>query len=759
MRRRTVLWLGLGALGALAVGWASLPPRDRLTGGADRLPDGTGGFTPNAWVRIGRDDSITLFMPRAEMGQGIHTGLAMLLAEELGCPLERVRIEPAPIASVYNNLAIAAGGLPFRGDEPGRERGVGEHFSLKLARELGVMVTGGSTSLSDLWVVLRQAGALTREALRQAAASHWKLPLAACVAREATIVASDGRTMTYGEVVSRAAEHLVVIEDAPLKDPAAWTLIGSPARRLEARDKVTGHARFAADVQEPDMLFAALMFAPFSDGQLGVLEDGAARAMPGVVEILQVASLGGAPPAVAVLARQRWQAQRALEALEVQWVPGEGGAIEQDQLEQAFDAAFRAGAEAKVYHERGNAALVLANAGTVLRAEYEVPFLAHAAMEPLCCAAKLDGDQATVWAGTQVPDAARKLAAEALGLSDERVTLIALPLGGGFGRRSESDFVGVAAALARAVPGRLVQALWRREDDMRHDFYRPMARCRSAAVIELGIGVVGALEQRSVSQSVLAQVLPRQFGLPGMGTDTTNVEGAADSPYDFEHFRVEHTTLDLPVPIGFWRSVGHSQQAFFVESFMDELAQVARVDPIDFRLRHLEKHPRHIAVLRLLAEKSEWAIRPGAAADGRPMARGVALHQSFGSIVGLVAEVSQSSEGLPRVHRVTVAIDCGIAVNPNLIAQQLESSVVYGLSAALYGRITYREGRVEQGNFDTYPVLRFAECPRIDTWIVASNEPPAGVGEPGVPPVAPAVANALAALTGKRYRRLPLISA
>lgn len=758
MKRRTVLWLGLGAVGALAVGWASLPPRQRLRGGADQLGDADA-FTPNAWVRIGRDDSITLFMPRAEMGQGTHTGLAMLLAEELACALEQIRIAPAPIASVYNNLAVIGAGLPFRGDQQSLARDVSEHFSLKLAREFGFMVTGGSTSIPDLWLVLRQAGALARESLRRAAARHWNVPIEECTAQAGQVVHASGKFLSFGQIVSRAAEHLGAVDDVDLKPPEAWTVIGSNARRLEARDKLTGRARFAADVHEPDMLYAEIGFSPYHDGELMAFDENAARAMPGVIEVLQVASVAGSAPAIAVLANQRWQAQRALAALDPQWVAGPAGPFGQTDLDRALAQALRADAEVHVYREVGNPELVLANASTVIRAEYEVPFLAHAAMEPLCCAAKLEGDRATVWAGVQIPDAARKTAAQAFGLKAAKVELVPLLLGGGFGRRLEADFVGVAAALARAVPGRLVQALWRREDDTRHDFYRPAARARFAAVLEPGIGVVGALDQHSASQSISAQTLPRQFGLPASGPDKTNVEGAFDGVYEFEHHRVAHSTVELPVPIGYWRSVGHSQQAFFNESFIDELAQVGRIDPVEFRLRHLKNQPRHRAVLQLVADKAEWTKRPGATADGRPIGRGVALHQSFGSIVGLVAEVSQTAEGGVQVHRITVAIDCGVAVNPNLVAQQLESAVVFGLSAALYGRITYREGQVEQGNFDAYPVLRLADCPRIDTWIVESRESPGGVGEPGVPPVAPAVANALAAVTGQRYRRLPLLGA
>lgn len=759
MKRRTVLWLGLGAVGALAVGWASLPPRQRLTGGADRLDD-PNGFTPNAWVRIGKDNSITLFMPRAEMGQGTHTGLAMLLAEELVCPLDEVQIAPAPIASVYNNLAVAEAGLPFHPDDQSFIQSTTEHFSLKLAREFGFMVTGGSTSIPDLWQVLREAGALARESLRNAAAQHWNVPLIECTARAGQIQHTSGAVLSYGEVVTRAAAYLGDVGEVELKRPETWTVIGSNARRLEARDKVTGRAKFAADVHDPDMVFAELAFSPFRDGELLSFDDKALRALPGIVDVLQLPSIGGAAPAIAVLATQRWQAERALKLLEAEWVSGVAGPFDQAALDDVLAQALREDAVVEIHREIGNPDLVIANSTTVIRADYEVPFLAHAAMEPLCCAVKLDGDTATVWAGTQIPDAARKAAATQLGLDPPQVTLVPMLLGGGFGRRLEADFVGIGAALARAVPGRLVQTLWRREDDTRNDFYRPAARGRFAAVLELGIGAIAAYDQHSVSQSVMAQALPRQLGLPASGPDKSNVEGAFDTVYEFEHHRVGHTTVDLPVPIGFWRSVGHSQQAFFNESFIDELAKLGRIDPVEFRLRHLRKQPRHRAVLELVAQKSEWTTLPGATDDGQPIGRGVAMHQSFGSIVALVVEVSQSPEGGGvRVHRVTVAIDCGIAVNPNLIVQQMESSVVFGLSAALYGQITYREGRVEQGNFDAYPVLRFAECPRIDTWIVNSRERPGGVGEPGVPPVAPAVASALASLTGRRYRRLPLLGA
>ena len=757
MKRRTVLWMGLGTIGALAVGVGLMPVRQRLTGGADAL-DRASGFAPNAWVSINPDKSITLFMPRAEMGQGTHTGLAMLLAEELACSLADVRIEPAPIARVYSNIAAVAGSAATQPAQPNFVERATQHFMAKFAREFGFMVTGGSSSIADLFVVLREAGAMARETLRSAAARHWNVPIEECVARAAQIVHTSGKVIDYGDIVALGPELLEPVHEYTLKKPEAWTLIGTPAKRLESRDKVTGRALFAADIHEPGMLYAEFSMSPFFDGEVEVYDEDAARAVPGVVEVLKIAAGGGAPAAVAVLAEQRWRAQRAVGALNAQWVAGAAGPFEQQDLDDKLLAGLRDDAPVATYHDVGEVDAVIKNSGTVLRADYEVPFLAHAAMEPLCCAVKFDKDRATVWAGVQIPDVARKAAALALGLEPEQVTLNAMLMGGAFGRRLDADFVSLAAAVARAVPGRLVQALWRREDDMRHDFYRPAVRARYTGVLELGPGLLVALNAHSASPSVIAQAVPRQLGLPG-NPSKADVEGAVDQGYEIANHRVQHAHVELPVPLGFWRSVGHSQHAFFQESFIDETAATARIDPLEFRLRHLRGQPRHRAVLELAASKSDWKQPPGVARDGKPVARGIALHESFGSLVAAVAEVSQGEAGEPRVHRVVVAIDCGTAINPNLIRQQVESSVIFGLSAALYGRIAIKEGQVVQGNFDSYPVLRLGETPVIDTWIVPSTLPPGGVGEPALPPVAPAVASALAVLTGERHRRLPLVGA
>lgn len=759
MKRRTVLWLGLGAAGALAVGLAVIPPRRRLHGGADAedIPDA---FTPNAWVRISRDGGITLFMPRAEMGQGAHTGLAMLLAEELACPLQEILIAPAPVASVYNNIAVGSAGLPFREDDTSVGKRLAEHFSAKFVREFGFMVTGGSTSIRDLWDVLREAGAVARETLRSAAARHWQVPIAECVAASGRVTRADGKSLRYGEIVAFGPDELQPVTEFTLKAPGEWTIIGTPARRLEAKAKVTGRAQFAGDVIEPDMLFAEIKVSPYHDGNNVLSNAAAVQIMPGVKSVLSLGSIRGAPPLVAVVADQRWRAQRALRELDVQWLAGPAGKVDQARVDKTLRAALAEPAKADHYLDRGKAREIIDASGTILRAEFEVPYLAHAAMEPLCCAVKHQGDRATVWVGSQVQDVARKAAAEVLDLDPEMVTLVPLPLGGGFGRRLESDFVAIAATIARREPGRLVQVAWSREADTRNDYYRPAVRARLEAVVEPNPGIVSALWAHSAGQSIGAQTLPRQFGLPAGSSDRSNVEGSFNQPYEFDHHQVVHTDIDLPVPVGYWRSVGHSQQAFFNESFIDEMATWAKVDPLKFRLNHLAQRPRHRAVLALVTQKSAWDQPPARAADGRPVGRGLAMHESFGSIVAMVAEVSQAATGEPRIHRIVVAADCGVVVNPNLVTQQMESSVVYGLSAALYGKITFtEEGGAEQGNFDTYPVLRLAETPVIETWLVRSEEPPGGVGEPGVPPVAPAVASALAVLTGRRYRRLPLIGA
>jgi isoquinoline 1-oxidoreductase beta subunit len=759
MKRRTFLWATVGTVGAfagLAVGWAAWPVRQRL-----HRREGENStaqmFEPNAWVRIGADDTVTLYMPRAEMGQGTHTGLLMLLAEELDCDPAAVRIVAAPIDSVYNNLSAVVDSLPFRPDQQGLVRDATEHVVARVMREVGVIMTGGSSSIRDLWQPLREAGAMARASLVQAAAKQWGGAAGECRVARGVISHASGRQLRFGEVVAAAGAALPIVDEYVLKTREQFTLIGQSLPRIDSREKVSGKAVFAADVHEPAMLYAEIQFAAQRDGQLRVWDDSQVRGMPGVVEVAQLPPLGGAAACVAVIADQRWRARLALDAQFLQWAAGPAGLFDQSLIQETLATAIES-TDAHVYRDTGNADSALARAAAVVRADYEVPYLAHAAMEPVCCAVKFTGTAATVWAGVQINDLARKAAAQAMGLAEEQVTLVPTYLGGAFGRRLENDFVAIAAALAAKVPGRLLQLQWRREDDMRYDFYRPAARVRLRGSLDAQ-GRIDAWQATSAGQSIVAQVMPRGFGMNTVGPDKTTVEGAFDQPYDIPNLQVAHQTVDLPVPVGFWRSVGHSYTAFFNECFIDELATVAQADPLAFRIAHLQKQPRHLKVLQLAAERADWAGRPIEAADGARVGRGLALHACFGSIVALVAEVSLSPEGRPRVHRTVIAIDCGQVVNPVLVTQQMESSVIYGLSAALYGQITFKDGAVEQGNFDTYTALRLADTPIIETWIMPNGEPPGGVGEPGLPPVAPAVANALAALTGRRNRRLPLIGA
>ena len=764
MKRRTVLWWGLGAVSAVVIGWGALPAASRLRRGDESSSDEM--LEPNAWLRIGADDSIRLWMPRCEMGQGTHTGLAMLLADELDVALERIRIEPAPIHSVYNNLAVATDGLPFHPDDDGLIRHQVERLTTKAVRRIGVMVTGGSTSIKDLWDPLREAGAMARATLLAAAVRAWELPTSqGCRIDNGLVIAPDGRRVRYGELVAREGGALAPATEWQVKQASERRIIGRSRPRLpqEVLAKVTGKARFALDVQERGMLFALVDWSPYREGRVAVSNADALRKLQGVVDVVSVPALSGGPPGIAVLASSRFAAERALGQLVAQWVAGEAGIFSDADLQRELQGALEDPSAGHRYRNVGDVDAVFArtersDAQRTLTADYAVPFLAHAAMEPLACAVKFETDRATVWAGVQVPDAARSAAAKVFELDAEQVTLESLYLGGAFGRRLETDFIAQAAAIAKAAPGRLVQVAWRREDDTRNDFFRPGARARLRARLD-DSGQVVAWLAHSSGQSIVKQSFQRVFGLPAAGPDKTTAEGAFDQPYEFANHRVTHRAVELPVPVGYWRSVGHSQQAFFTETFVDELARLALVDPVEFRARHLREHPRHLAVLNLAAEKSGWDTPAGYAADGAPIARGIALNQSFGSIVAEVVEASLSPEGEPRVHRVVVAVDCGVAINPNLIEQQIDSAVIYALSAALYGQIHFNEGRVEEGNFDRYRVLRLAETPIIETYIQPSDRPPGGVGEPGVPPLAPALANAMAVLTGKPVRRLPLIGA
>jgi isoquinoline 1-oxidoreductase beta subunit len=494
--------------------------------------------------------------------------------------------------------------------------------------------------------------------------------------------------------------------------------------------------------------------SPVLGGTVKSVDDAKAKALPGVQGVVALPAAHGSSGGVAVVAEQYWQARKALQVLKVTYDDGPMAKISSTDVQAQLAHAFKTD-EGFGFWKNGDVQQALGKAATRIQAQYSAPYLAHTTMEPMNCTVQFDGDKATVWVPTQVPGLARQAAAKALGLKDEQVDMQLTYLGGGFGRRLEVDVVAQAATIAKAFKGRAVQVLWSREEDTRHDFYRPA--CVSS--FEAGLdeqGHITAWRNVSAGQAITPNFLPRNVGMPGMGPDKTTSEGAYDVAYEFPNVRVGHVTVDLPVPVGYWRSVGHSHQAFFKEGFLDECAHAAKADPLKYRLDLLAQHPRQKAVLELVASKAGWGQPLSPAPDGSRKARGIALHESFGSLVAQVAEVSVDAQGSIRVHRVVCAIDCGLAVNPNTIAQQVESSVVYGLSAALYGRIDIEQGRVKQSNFHDVPALRLSDCPHIETHIVPSTAHPEGVGEPALPPVAPAVANALFALTGKRLRSLPL---
>jgi isoquinoline 1-oxidoreductase subunit beta len=665
---------------------------------------------PNAFIRIAPDDTVTILLKHSEMGQGVFTSLPMVIAEELECDWRHVRAEHAPADLVYAHTVFH------------------------------VQMTGGSTSTWESFDQLRIAGAAAREMLIATAAGRWGVPAGECRAADGFVMHGERRAR-FGELAADAAK-LPVPAAPKLKDPKDWKLLGRPMHRLDSAEKVTGKAEFGMDVRRPGMLTALVGRSPFFGGKVRAFRAGKAKAVPGVVDVIQI------PSGVAVLGENFWAARLGRDALEVDWDAGSiAGHSTATQLEDYRKLARTAGAVAAA---KGDAAAALAKAAKTLEAEYEVPYLAHAMMEPLNCTAEIRPGSCEVWTGTQFQTGDQAAAAKIAGLKPEQVKVHTLFLGGGFGRRANpgSDFVAEAVHLAKAS-GRPVKVVWTREDDLRGGFYRPMWVSRLRAGLDAA-GRPVAWTHTLVGQSILA-------GTPFAsmiqhGIDETSVEGASNSPYlaAIADHRVELHSPDVPIPVLWWRSVGHSHTAFVVESFVDELAHAAGKDPVTFRRELLPADSRQRRLLDMVAGAFGWG-RPLPAGHGA----GVAVHESFGSAVAQAAEVSVDN-GRIRVHRVVCAVDCGPVINPDGVEAQMQSGIVYGLSAALYGEITLRDGQVEQSNFHNYPVLRLHEMPRVEVHIAKSAARMGGVGEPGTPPIAPAVANAVFAATGKRLRSLPL---
>lgn len=758
MNRRRWILSALGAGGALLVGWSVLPARSRL-GGRDALPVVDGGVALNGWIRVGLDGSVSLVMPRSEMGQGVHTALAMLVAEELDVPLAAVRLEPVGADSRYGNVSAAVEAMLFfsaEDSEPGRQTGTvrASHWLLgKLTRELGVNVTGGSSSISDLFPVLPLAAATARAQLLGAASLQWKLPVAEMSVREGLISHPSGLRAHFGEFARAAA--ITPPGEVQIKPRSAWTLVGSSPPRTDLPAKVDGTAQFGIDVRLPGQLFAVVRHCPFIDGDAGPVSNiDAVLRLPGVLRVVGLGRHAGSTRGYAVVGRTTWHAQQGAQALQVEWQPPPLALMSSEKIIDALAASAQRAARGETgfgFRDRGDIASV--TSGREVQASYRAPYVAHAPMEPINCTARVAGGRVELWAPTQVPSFARAIAAQVAGVDEAAVTLNVTYLGGGFGRRLEVDFIGQAVRVAMETGGAPVQLLWPREEDLAHDFYRPAAAAVLTARLDaqgqplsLAVGTAGD----AIMPRFYERVFP-QFAGPVDLPDRTTAEGLFDLPYRIPHLRVRHEATRHRVPVGSWRSVGHSQNAFFGESFVDELAHAAGADPVAWRMELLQHLPRHAAVLKLAADQAGW---------GRPLpagqARGVALHESFGSVVAMVIEVAAAREGLPRVQRVVAAVDCGTVVHPGIVAQQMESAVVFGLTAALHSRIDIEGGQVRQRNFPDYPLLTLAETPRIETHIVRSERAPGGMGEPGTPPVAPALANAIFALTGQRLRELPL---
>jgi isoquinoline 1-oxidoreductase beta subunit len=667
-------------------------------------------FAPNAWVRVAPDGSVTLVVARSEMGQGVYTALPMLLAEELDVPWTSVRVEQAGAAKEYYHP------------------------------QFGAMATGGSTSVASSWIPLREAGARARAMLVSAAAAEWAVDRSECRTENGMVShPATKRRLKYGELVARASA-LPVPEKVTLKDPKEFKLIGTSAPRRDLSDKVQGKAVFGVDVRAPGLLVGVVARSPVFGGSPSSFDEAAALAIPGVKKVVRISS------GIAVLADGYWAASKGREVLKVSWSDGPAVRLSSDGMRNEMAALARR--PGHLARKEGTGRL---DRGTRVSAAYDAPYLAHACMEPMNATAHVEANRCTVWAPTQyqcgpsLGGGVQDVAARITGLDPSKVTVHTTFLGGGFGRRVMQDFVvdAVEASKAAGVP---VQVMFSREDDIQHDFYRPPTYARFAASLGAD-GLPSGLTVRVVCPSIMASA----FGAPKTQFDDSTVEAIANLPYEIPNLSVEAVQPDWEVPLGFWRSVGSSQNGFLIESFIDELAVAAGRDPVEYRTAMLGAKPRHLGVLALAAEKAGWGTQ---LPEGR--ARGIAVVESFSSYVAEVAEVSLNPDRSVRVHRVVAAVDCGAVVNPDIVAAQVESAIVYGLTAALHGEITIDRGRVAQSNFHDYPLLRMREMPVVEVHIVPSTAAPTGIGEPGTPPIAPAVANAVFTLTGKRLRSLPM---
>jgi isoquinoline 1-oxidoreductase subunit beta len=672
-------------------------------------PDVTEGkFAPNAFIRIDVTGHTTLVMPQVEMGQGVYTAVAMILAEELDADFAQVTLEHAPPNDkLYGNPTF------------------------------GLQVTGNSNSIRAFWKPLRDAGASARAMLVQAAAQQWQVEPVSCTTSNGEVTHKEsGRKLSYGALAASAGSQTPP-KDVALKDPKDFVLIGKPLKRFDTPDKVNGKAVYGIDAILPGMKFATLAACPVFGGKVGKVDDSAAKKVPGVQKIIVL------DDTVAVVGDHMWAAQKGLDALVVDWDEGPNARISSNDIWQDLRAASKK--DGVVAKSTGDIVKGLAT-GDRLDASYELPFLAHATMEPLNATVHLTPDSCEIWVGTQIMTRVQSEAAKAAGLPVEKVTVNQHLLGGGFGRRLEPDMVVAAVRVAKQVDGP-VKVVWTREEDIQHDIYRPVYRDTISAT--LSDGKIAGWKYRVTGSAILARWLPPAFE---KGIDIDAIDSAVDMPYDIPNFHVEYVRAEPPaVPTGFWRGVGPNNNVFATECFMDELARKAGKDPVAFRRAMLGKNPRLLAALNLVTEKSNWG-QPLAARVGR----GVSVQPSFGSFIATVVEAEVDEQGEVHLRRVTSAVDTGIAVNPDTIVAQLEGGLIFGLTAALYGEITIDKGRVQQSNFNDYRMLRIDQAPKIEVHVIKSGEAPGGIGETGVTAGPPALRNAVYAATGVALRRLPI---
>jgi isoquinoline 1-oxidoreductase beta subunit len=704
LSRRSLLRGGLASGVLLAFHMPALP-----ASGAAAPADGKSKFAPNAFIRIDPAGKITLVMPQVEMGQGVYTAIAMILAEELDADFARVALEHAPPNDkLYGNPVF------------------------------GIQATGNSNSIRAFWNPLREAGAAARAMLVLAAAQQWRVDPSSCSASNSEVLhATSGRRIGYGALIA-AASQLTPPKNPPLKDPKNFKLIGRSLKRLDTPHKVDGGVVYGIDVMLPGMKFATVAASPVFGGKISRVDDSAVNKIPGVHKVIVLDDM------VAVVGEHMWAAKRGLEALKIEWNEGPNAAVSSPQIwEELRSASTQSGAVAK---STGDVNKALSQ-GERLEAAYELPFLAHATMEPMNCTVQLRPDTCELWLGTQIMTRVQGTVAKLTGLPPEKVTVNNHLIGGGFGRRLEPDMALSAVRVAQHLDGEPVKVVWTREEDIQHDVYRPMYRDTVSATLK--DGKVAAWKYKVTGSAIMARWLPPAFQ---KGIDIDAIDCAVDMPYDIPDLHVEYVRAEPPgVPTGFWRGVGPNNNVFAIECFMDELAKKAGKDPIAFRRAMLAKNPRLLAALDLVAEKSNW---------GQPLptraGRGVCVQPAFGSYIATVVEAEVDARGQVRLRRVTSAVDTGIAVNPDSIEAQLQGGLIFGLTAALYGEVTVKNGRVQQSNFNDYRMLRIDQIPPIEVHVIKSGEAPGGIGETGVTAGPPALRNAIYAATGIPLRRLPI---